>query len=115
MVEQAGYSFFWKGVPEGEKRNFGVGFAVKNNLDKEFSLSAVGHSPRLMSLRIPLARRRWWTVVSVYAPTLLADISVKGSSLVSWNSYFGTPASDKLLVLEILMHVLGGSTSCGQV
>ena len=90
LVEQAG--FFWKGVPEGVKRNFGVGFAVKNNLVKELSLSAVGHSPRLMSLRIPLARGRWLTVVSVYAPTLLADISVKEQFYVSWNNYFGTSA-----------------------
>ena len=77
LVEQAGFTFFGKAFQRERNEILGVGFAVKNNMVKEFSLSAVGHSPRLMSLRIPLTRGRWLTVVSVYAPTLLADISVK--------------------------------------
>ena len=53
-----GYTFFWKGLPQTERRIHGVGFAVRNSLCivlKEYPSSI---SARLMKLRLPLASNR---------------------------------------------------------
>ena len=72
-----GYTFYWKGVPEGRARIHGVGFAIKSDLVKSLTELPIGHSERLMSLRIPLARSNYMTIISAYAPTLVADEDVK--------------------------------------
>ncbi len=45
----AGYTFFWKGVPEGSRRNHGVGFAVKSKLLQRIPESPIGINERLMT------------------------------------------------------------------
>ena len=65
----AGYTFFWKGKPEGEKRDGGVGFAIKTDLNMQVE-QPQGISDRIMTLRVPLSCKRFMTVLSVYAPTL---------------------------------------------
>ena len=72
-----GYTFYWRGVPEGRARIHGVGFALKNDLVKSLTELPIGHSERLMSLRLPLARSKHMTIISAYAPTLVADDDVK--------------------------------------
>ena len=67
-----GYPFFWKGLPAESRRIHGVGFAVKTSLLKSFPEQPVGISERLMSWRIPLAKSRYATIFSVYAPTLVS-------------------------------------------
>ena len=65
LVERAsGYTFFWKGKPEGVKREAGVGFAIKTTLVQKLHDLPHGHSDRIMSCRIPLA------LFSIYALTL---------------------------------------------
>ena len=68
-----GYTFFWKGVPEGQPRVHGVGLAIRNSIARCLTELPVGHSERLMSVRIPLARSKHMTIISAYAPTLVAD------------------------------------------
>ena len=45
----AGYTFFWKGVPEGTRRIHGVGFAVKSQLLQCIPESPIGINERLMT------------------------------------------------------------------
>ena len=73
----AGYTFFWKGVPEGTRRIHGVGFAVKSQLLQCIPESPIGINERLMTWRIPLTKGRFVTLISAYAPTLDADINIK--------------------------------------
>ena len=49
----AGYTFFWKGKPEGIKREWGVGFAIKTNLLKQMEYPC-GVNERIMRLRVHL-------------------------------------------------------------
>jgi len=65
-----GYTFFWKGNPTGSARIHGVGFAVRSSLLPSLTESPVGISERLMSMRNPLTRGRFATLLSAYAPTL---------------------------------------------
>ena len=66
-----GYTFFWKGLPSGSPRIHGVGFAIRNSLLHLLPETPVGINERLMSLRIPLAKGRYLTILSVYAPTVM--------------------------------------------
>lgn len=69
LKEQAGgYTFYWQGKPETEKRESGVGFAIKNSI--KLSELPVGHSDRIISLRIPINNDRSVHLISVYAPTM---------------------------------------------
>ena len=52
--EQEGYTFFWKGYASNERRDHGVGFAVKNNLVPLLEDNPSGVSARLIKLRVPL-------------------------------------------------------------
>ena len=68
-----GYTFFWKGVPPGQPRHHGIGLAIKSNIARTLTEQPVGHSTRLMSVRIPLERSKYMTIICAYAPTLVAD------------------------------------------
>lgn len=72
-----GYTFFWRGLPEGERRLHGVGFAVKTSLLLQIPEIPVGINERIMSWRIPLSKNQYVTIFSVYAPTLVAEEAEK--------------------------------------
>ena len=74
-----GYTFFWRGVSAGQNRIHGVGFAVRNRLADSLEELPIGHSERIMSLRVPLPRGQHLTLICAYAPTLVADESDKDS------------------------------------
>ena len=64
-----GYTFFWKGKPEGERRDSGVGFAIRSKLVDRLEEFPHGISDRLMLLRLALSKDRFASIISVYAPT----------------------------------------------
>ncbi len=66
-----------RGVPEGSRLNHGVGFAVKSKLLQRIPESPIGINERLMTWRIPLAKKRFATLISAYAPTLDAEHNIK--------------------------------------
>ena len=72
-----GYTFFWKGLPKESPRIHGVGFAVKTKLLANLPESPTGINERLMTWRIPLVKGRYLTLISAYAPTLVADEASK--------------------------------------
>ena len=72
-----GYTFFWKGYPEGHPREHGVGFAVRTKLMDKIVESPTCVNERLMTLRIPLVKGQYATILSCYAPTLTSDEETK--------------------------------------
>ena len=96
----AGYTFFWKGVPEGTRRNHGVGFAVKSQLLQCIPESPIGINERLMTWRIPLTKGRFATLISAYAPTLDAEHNIKEDFYRALDSAIQkTQTTDKLILL----------------
>lgn len=65
-----GYTFFWRGYPEGVPRQHGVGFAIRNGLLPAVSELPIAINERLMTLKIPLNDNASATLISAYAPTL---------------------------------------------
>ncbi len=69
--EKRGYTFFWRGYPHGGKHQHGVGMAIKNSLLSSLAEIPIGVSERLMTLRIPLAKSRYATLLSALQKSLL--------------------------------------------
>jgi len=74
-IKEANFSFYWTGYDDGCKPMHGVGFAIHNSLMRSVE-KPVGHSPRLMTLRMQ-TDCGLVTFLSAYAPTLDADEDVK--------------------------------------
>ena len=49
------YSFFWSGKPEGERREAGVGFAIKKDIVTKLTEKPRPVSDRIMTMRLPLS------------------------------------------------------------
>ena len=79
VEEGSGYTFYWRGYPEGEPRQHGVGFAIRTSIAHRLTEEPRAVSERLMTLRLPLARDKYCTIVSAYAPTLHSDEDIKDS------------------------------------
>ncbi|KAJ4935851.1 hypothetical protein JOQ06_017378, partial [Pogonophryne albipinna] len=98
--EGMGYTFFWKGYPSGGQHLHGVGLAIKNTLLPRLAETPVGISERLMSLRIPLVKNRFATLLSAYAPTLPSESEAKDSFYQSLDEALRRiPKNDKMFLL----------------
>jgi exonuclease III len=95
-----GYTFFWRGYPPGVARMHGVAMAVKSSLLRKITDAPVYISERLMTLRVPLARNEYATVVSAYAPTLSADEDTKDQFYLSLDEVLNrVDRKDKIVLL----------------
>lgn len=95
-----GYTFFWKGLPEGVQRNYGVAFAIKTSMLVSVQQKPVGISERLMSWRIPLTNSRYATLISAYAPTLDSEDEPKDRFYSQLHTLFQSiPRDDKVILL----------------
>ncbi|CAH1233287.1 Hypp666 [Branchiostoma lanceolatum] len=96
----SGYTFFWKGKAEQEARIHGVGFAIKSSLLRRIPDIPTGINERLMKIRIPVSKKRFITLISVYAPILTSAEEDREQFYADLDSLLLTiPASDKLLIL----------------
>ena len=95
-----GFTFYWKGYEENVRRIHGVGFAIRTKLLEKVTESPTGISPRLMTWRIPLAKHRYITLISAYAPTLDSSEEQKDAFYESLHSTLtAIPKEDKILLL----------------
>ena len=64
------YIFYWSSKPNGERREGGVGFAIKRDIVVKLTEMPHPVSDRIMTMRIPLTKDQNATIVSAYAPTI---------------------------------------------
>ena len=96
----AGYPFFWSGRKKEERREAGVGFAIKSHLVSKLSGPPKGINDSLMTLRLPLPGKRHATIVSDYATTMTNPDKVKDKFYDDLDSVISaTPRTDKLIIL----------------
>ena len=97
----SGYTFFWSGRSSNERREAGVGFAVKSTLVKKLSGLPKGINDRLMTMKLPLYQgKKELTIISAYAPTMTNPDEVKNKFYEELNSVIVTvPKADKLIIL----------------
>ena len=92
------YSFFWSGKPEGERREAGVGFAIKKDIVKKLTEMPRPVSDRIMTMRLPLSKDNFTTIISMYAATMTNPEEKKAYSELA-NVLSGIPRTDKLLLI----------------
>ena len=94
------YSFFCSGKPEGERREAGVGFAIKKGIITKLTEMPRPVSDRIVTMRLPLSKDNFATIISMYAPTMTNPDENKEAfhnQLASVLS--GIPRTDKLLLI----------------
>ena len=98
--DEKGYTYLWSGKNKDEHRLSGVGFMVKTSIARKLQNLPVGHSDRIMSLRLPIQDNKFATVLSVYAPTLQAETGVKEAFYRDLHNLLQqVDSKDKLLIL----------------
>ena len=98
LVDQ-GYTFFWSGREEREKREAGVGFAIRNQIAQKLEQEPVAVSDRIITLRLPLQGTVWATIVSVYAPTMTNPDEIKEDFYQKLRETIReVPSTDKLII-----------------
>ena len=97
----SGYTFFWSGRAPEERREAGVGFAIKTPLIGKLACTPKGVNDRLMTLRLPLHYgRKFATLISAYAPTMTNPDQTKDKFYEDLESTISAvPMADKLIIL----------------
>ncbi|MEL6806088.1 MAG: endonuclease/exonuclease/phosphatase family protein, partial [Bacteroidota bacterium] len=97
-IREKDFTFFWHGKSVDERREHGVGFAVKNTLLRSVEVGSDGNE-RIATLRLH-TKKGTATLVSVYAHTLYADDDVKDAFYERLNLIVGNlPKHDQLVIL----------------
>ena len=100
--------FFWSGKPEGERREAGVGFAIKKDIITKLTEMPRPVSDRIMMMRLPLSKDNFATIISVYVPTMTIPNENKEAFYNQLASVFsGIPRTDKLLLMRQCQVALG--------
>ena len=95
----SGYTIFWIGKPKGERRDGGVGFAIKTPLVEKVE-QPCSINDRIMKLRVPLAGDRYLSLLSIYAPTLTAsEENISSFYAALGDAIRSVPKEEKLIIL----------------
>ncbi|BHF72921.1 hypothetical protein SprV_0401599300 [Sparganum proliferum] len=96
----AGYTFFWSGRPRSERRDAGVAFAIRNDIVGRLACLPQDINDRLMSLRLPLWRGKFATIISAYAPPMTSPEAARDKFYEDLHAPLATVSkADKLVVL----------------
>ena len=95
-----GYTFFWSGRSSEERREAGVGFAIKTEHVKKLASIPEGINDRLMKMQLPLSKGRTATLISTYAPTMTNPEDIKDKFYEDLECLIAAaPKREKLIVL----------------
>ncbi|BHF75263.1 hypothetical protein SprV_0501835900 [Sparganum proliferum] len=95
-----GYTFFRSGRPRAERRDADVAFAIQNDIVGRLPCLPQGINDRLMSLRLPLRRGKFATIISAYAPPMTSPDAARDKFYEDLHALLATASkADKLIVL----------------
>ena len=94
------YTLYWSGKPNGARREARVGFAIKRDIVTKLTEIIHPVSDSIMTIRIPLTKDRYITIVSAYAPTM-ANPEENKDALYSllMGTLINIPSTDKHMLL----------------
>ena len=102
------YSFFWSGKTEGERREAGVGFAIKKDIVTKLIEMLRPASDSIVTMRLPLSNDNFATIIDVYAPTMTNPDENKEAFYNQLASVLsGILRTDKLLLMGDLNARIG--------
>ena len=95
-----GYCFFWSGRTSEERREAGVGFAIRSHLVRKLASLPRGLNDRLMVMQLQLTNKQKATLISAYAPTMTNPEEVKDQFYEQLDALVAAvPKSEKLVIL----------------
>ena len=95
----AGYTLYWSGKSQEERRLSCVGFMVRDSIATKLTNLPIGHSDCIISMRLPLSVQQHATFFSVYAPTVQADPAERELFYSDLSSLLrNVPANDKIVI-----------------
>ncbi len=98
-----GYTFFWSGRSTEERRESGVGFAIRNHLVQTLASLPRGINDRLMLVQLHLHDGKYAMLISAYTATLPNPEDVKDRFYEDLDVLL-VSSTDKLILPLILMH-----------
>jgi exonuclease III len=94
---------FWSGKHAIERRESGVAFAIRNSIAQDLEQDPTPINDRIITLRLPLQKNCFVTIVCVYAPTLTNPEGNKEEFYSVLRDTIKTvPATDKLIIADDL-------------
>ena len=97
-LREKDFTFFWHGKSMDERREYGVDFAVRNSLLKMIDPPSNG-SERILTMRLNTTTCPV-TLISVYAPTLLASSDTKDEFYENLcATLLNVPSKDQVILL----------------
>ena len=98
-IQEKDYTFYWIGKEEG-RRDAGVAFAIKNEIASKLPAMPKGVTERIMTLRLPIGKERFLTLINVYAPTMTyPDEDKEAFYRLLSTTVDKVPTEDKLIML----------------
>ena len=96
----AGFTFFWSRRAQDDRREAGVGFAVRNELVNKLSSLPQGINDRIMTKTLTFTEKKQATIISAYAPTMTNPDHIKYQFYEELNSLVkAVPKTEKLIIL----------------
>ncbi|KAJ8029776.1 Craniofacial development protein 2 [Holothuria leucospilota] len=93
-----GYTFFWSGRPSTERRKARVDFAVILQIVNKLAKLPERVNDRLMTLQLPLGKKKNAIIISAYSPTMTNPDDVKDQFYEELDTIITrVPQADKLL------------------
>ena len=88
------------GKPEGERREAGVGFTINKDIVTKLTEMPRPVSDKIMTMRLPLSKDNFATIISEYAPTMTNPNENKEAFYNQLATVLsGIPRTDKLLLI----------------
>ena len=95
----AGYTLYWSDISREDHRLSREGFILKNTLASKLTSLPLGHSDHLKPFHLTLQGNQFTTIISVYAPTLIADPATKEAFYINLRSLlWKVDSGDKLII-----------------
>ncbi|XP_047483378.1 uncharacterized protein LOC125035191 [Penaeus chinensis] len=95
-----GHAFFWRGHSTTERREAGIGFAIRSHLARKLAKLPESINDRLMSLQLPLENKKSMTLISAYSPTMTNPENIKDKFYEELDALIAAiPQLEKLFIL----------------
>ncbi|VDL93097.1 unnamed protein product [Schistocephalus solidus] len=95
-----GYTFLWSDCSKAEPCDAGVAYATLKDIVGSLPCLPQGINDRLMSLRLPLRRDKFATIISAYVPLMTSSDAAKDKFYEDLHALLETVSKvDKLIVL----------------
>ena len=106
-----GYTFHWSGKKKGDRRDHGVALAIKTDIYNNLPQKPAPLNERIITLRIPLRKRKYITIISAYAPTMTCSENDKDQFYQDLEALLHSCNNDKIIILGDFNARVGNDTT----